>query len=456
MKIGNNGNLVLVPFDESTPCLMIVLMNCQTKLRINLLTAVKSVAILEMDNNKVGEGISSDKITKEVNLITVEGMTTIQRKPTESLTEKERTFPTGTKEKANSSFKHRAGKEDGQNIIKKHKHKKDAQVKSNERPKESCFGVSREERNPVLANIEKDEFRIEMLGICDKPTNVSFDKAAEGISHNNISRELNLASVDGITTIQRLETFSEKERSFPADTEKANSGLKHRVQKKEVKKKSKEHKVKKDSKELPINSNFLVSHEHSSSVAAIIDNNTAGEGIAHNNISTEVNLTSVDGTTTIQRIPPEIFNEKERSFPADTEKANSGLKHRFQKKEGKKSSKEQKVKKDSKELPMNASFVVSYEQSSPVAATIDNCTLDPNGNKEVNLTDVEQDNSCCMIIKEVNDVARETVSPCKIEKERKTPVQEETSIPSPDSKNTIEEERNLPNVSNVSITHKLK
>ncbi|GFW66114.1 uncharacterized protein TNCV_1710131 [Trichonephila clavipes] len=47
MKIGNNGNLALGPFDESTPCLMIVLMNCQTKLRINPLTAVKSVAILE-------------------------------------------------------------------------------------------------------------------------------------------------------------------------------------------------------------------------------------------------------------------------------------------------------------------------------------------------------------------------------------------------------------------------
>ncbi|GFW99168.1 HTH_Tnp_Tc3_2 domain-containing protein [Trichonephila clavipes] len=47
MKIGNNGNIVLGPFDESTPCLMIVLMNCQTKLRINNSTAVKSVAILE-------------------------------------------------------------------------------------------------------------------------------------------------------------------------------------------------------------------------------------------------------------------------------------------------------------------------------------------------------------------------------------------------------------------------
>ncbi|GFV45542.1 alpha-2 adrenergic receptor [Trichonephila clavipes] len=51
MKIGNNGNLVLGPFDESTPCLMIVLMNCQTKLRINHLTAVKSVAILESNVN---------------------------------------------------------------------------------------------------------------------------------------------------------------------------------------------------------------------------------------------------------------------------------------------------------------------------------------------------------------------------------------------------------------------
>ncbi|GFX98235.1 alpha-2 adrenergic receptor [Trichonephila clavipes] len=51
MKIGNNGNLVLGPFDESTPCLMIVWMNCQTKLRINHLTAVKSVAILESNAN---------------------------------------------------------------------------------------------------------------------------------------------------------------------------------------------------------------------------------------------------------------------------------------------------------------------------------------------------------------------------------------------------------------------
>ncbi|GFW00430.1 alpha-2 adrenergic receptor [Trichonephila clavipes] len=60
MKIGNNGNLVLGPFDESTPCLMIVLMNCQTKLRINHLTAVKSVAIVKMvlslqDAGRVGK-----------------------------------------------------------------------------------------------------------------------------------------------------------------------------------------------------------------------------------------------------------------------------------------------------------------------------------------------------------------------------------------------------------------
>ncbi|GFW34001.1 uncharacterized protein TNCV_286851 [Trichonephila clavipes] len=52
MKIGNNGNLVLGPFDESTPCLMIVWMNCQTKLRINHLTAIKSVAILESNGNR--------------------------------------------------------------------------------------------------------------------------------------------------------------------------------------------------------------------------------------------------------------------------------------------------------------------------------------------------------------------------------------------------------------------
>ncbi|GFV28512.1 alpha-2 adrenergic receptor [Trichonephila clavipes] len=54
MKIGNNGNLVLGPFDESTPCLMIVLMNCQTKLRINHLTVVKSVAILEIKSHLNG------------------------------------------------------------------------------------------------------------------------------------------------------------------------------------------------------------------------------------------------------------------------------------------------------------------------------------------------------------------------------------------------------------------
>ncbi|GFU60287.1 uncharacterized protein TNCV_3404331 [Trichonephila clavipes] len=53
MKIGNNGNLVLGPFDESTPCLMIVLMNCQTKLRINHLTAVKSVGSWKRDNSAI-------------------------------------------------------------------------------------------------------------------------------------------------------------------------------------------------------------------------------------------------------------------------------------------------------------------------------------------------------------------------------------------------------------------
>ncbi|GFT24166.1 adhesion G protein-coupled receptor B2 [Trichonephila clavipes] len=56
MKIGNNGNLVLGPFDESTPCLMIVLMNCQTKPRINHLTAVESVAILERFYGKCQSG----------------------------------------------------------------------------------------------------------------------------------------------------------------------------------------------------------------------------------------------------------------------------------------------------------------------------------------------------------------------------------------------------------------
>ncbi|GFU31610.1 hypothetical protein TNCV_1235041 [Trichonephila clavipes] len=47
----DNGIVVLGPFDESTPGLRIVLMNCQTKLRINHLTAVKLVAILESNAN---------------------------------------------------------------------------------------------------------------------------------------------------------------------------------------------------------------------------------------------------------------------------------------------------------------------------------------------------------------------------------------------------------------------
>ncbi|GFX32521.1 hypothetical protein TNCV_2174391 [Trichonephila clavipes] len=66
MKIGNNGNLVLLPFDESTPYLMIVLMNCQTKLRINHLTAVKSVAILE--NGVIGLEGDNDEEEKSTPL----------------------------------------------------------------------------------------------------------------------------------------------------------------------------------------------------------------------------------------------------------------------------------------------------------------------------------------------------------------------------------------------------
>ncbi|GFU18875.1 uncharacterized protein TNCV_1086051 [Trichonephila clavipes] len=69
MKIGNNGNLVLVPFDESTPCLMIFLMNCQTKLRINHLTAVKSVAILERRSNANGNILSNWVVSSAIDII---------------------------------------------------------------------------------------------------------------------------------------------------------------------------------------------------------------------------------------------------------------------------------------------------------------------------------------------------------------------------------------------------
>ncbi|GFW54193.1 putative glycerol-3-phosphate dehydrogenase, mitochondrial [Trichonephila clavipes] len=64
MKIGNNGNLVLGPFDESTPCLIIVLMNCQTKLRINRLTAVKSVQGEKVDDETLHDMLNEVDLNK--------------------------------------------------------------------------------------------------------------------------------------------------------------------------------------------------------------------------------------------------------------------------------------------------------------------------------------------------------------------------------------------------------
>ncbi|GFS54901.1 transposable element Tcb1 transposase [Trichonephila clavipes] len=63
MEIGNNGNHVLRPLDESTPCWMIVLMHCQTKLRINHLTAVKSVAILEMSARTIRRSLQQSGLS---------------------------------------------------------------------------------------------------------------------------------------------------------------------------------------------------------------------------------------------------------------------------------------------------------------------------------------------------------------------------------------------------------
>ncbi|GFW96458.1 uncharacterized protein TNCV_4357801 [Trichonephila clavipes] len=82
MKIGNNGNLVLGPFDESTPCLMIVLMNCQTKLRINHLTAVKSVAILEKnwrENRNNERYANNSRPQREFNRFENQGFTNNRR-----------------------------------------------------------------------------------------------------------------------------------------------------------------------------------------------------------------------------------------------------------------------------------------------------------------------------------------------------------------------------------------
>ncbi|GFX37645.1 hypothetical protein TNCV_3201681 [Trichonephila clavipes] len=50
MKIGNNGNLVLGPFDESSSGVCLFMM-MPIKLRINRITAIKSVAILECNAN---------------------------------------------------------------------------------------------------------------------------------------------------------------------------------------------------------------------------------------------------------------------------------------------------------------------------------------------------------------------------------------------------------------------
>ncbi|GFU33831.1 hypothetical protein TNCV_2169921 [Trichonephila clavipes] len=47
----NNGNSFGPRIDESTPCIDDRLMNCQTKLRINHFTAVKSFTILESNAN---------------------------------------------------------------------------------------------------------------------------------------------------------------------------------------------------------------------------------------------------------------------------------------------------------------------------------------------------------------------------------------------------------------------
>ncbi|GFV08973.1 hypothetical protein TNCV_3822151 [Trichonephila clavipes] len=367
---------------------------------------------LLFDNCTSGGETSSCQISEEVDSVAVEETTSVSRQAAKNTIEKE-------------------------NIS----------CPSHELLKECSFAMPHLEQYPIIPNNEiKHEVDMKETSYASLHSSTDKDTAGEGISHNHISREVNVTSVDGTTTIQSIpeESFSEKERTFPAGAAKVNSGLKHRVQKKEVRKMNKEHRLKKRSKELPMKSCFVLSHEQPSPVASTIDKDTAGEGISHNHISREVNVTSVDGTTTIQSIPEESFSEKEGAFPAGTEKANSGLKHKVQKKEGKKNSKEHKVKKDSKGLPINSCFVLSHEQPSSIVATIeqdeciegedvcdkmtnvyfakDNCTSDTKVNKEVNLSVDEEDTFYVMILKKVKAVVEAI---CKIKKEKDlTPVEE--------------------------------
>ncbi|GFQ69860.1 hypothetical protein TNCT_121731 [Trichonephila clavata] len=186
------GNFVKNSVEEGNKSHKIIIKEHQNKSNFVVSHEQPSPVTANFDNNTAGEGISSDKITKEADLTSVEGTTTVQRKPTEGFTEKEGTFPTGTKEKVKSKFKNRVGKEDGHDINKKHKHKKDTQIKSNERPKGSCLVVSHEEHDSVPTNIEKDELLVEMQGICDKMSNVSFSKD-NCTSDTNVNKVVNLA-----------------------------------------------------------------------------------------------------------------------------------------------------------------------------------------------------------------------------------------------------------------------
>ncbi|GFV51111.1 DUF4817 domain-containing protein [Trichonephila clavipes] len=118
MKIGNNGNLVLGPFDESTPCLMIVLMNCQTKLRINHLTDVKSVAILETGlDQKAGSRpslvLTNTQTIKEKNRFAGDGKPLCAGKERSVLTKKQ----SGSKENGNRLHIFREGEGEHQVYI---------------------------------------------------------------------------------------------------------------------------------------------------------------------------------------------------------------------------------------------------------------------------------------------------------------------------------------------------
>ncbi|GFV08968.1 hypothetical protein TNCV_3822111 [Trichonephila clavipes] len=211
------------------------------------------------------EGTSSDKISKGENSAAVEKTTTIPIKPAKDVTEKENTFPTTTKDKANVGSKHRVDKKRKENITRKEKFANGTKDHLKWPPKEP---------SPPTANYEKNKGLVQKQERNDaSPPSISAGKNSvqEGKSPVKIAiKYVKAASVEEATSIPKkpVENFTEKERTISRGTkEKTSSRSKRRSETKEGKKITKKHKHKKDLKEHQNKSSFVVSHEQPSPVA---------------------------------------------------------------------------------------------------------------------------------------------------------------------------------------------